>query len=132
MPNETAPRTDDLAQSSGAASALDLPDAPVLTAGPLAQAVFIPGKMVAPPGRQVSLFQVLVTAPPDKPEPTVGGQASEAQILTQRSPEHPLAAKQARVQGSVVVRALSALTAPLSQRRRCRVVQGCRAPRSQQ
>jgi protein TonB len=36
----------------------------------------------------------------------VGGQVREAQILTQTSPEYPLAARQARVQGSVVVSAV--------------------------
>jgi hypothetical protein len=129
--NEAAAQADDLAQSSGSTSALDLPDAPGLTSGPQAQAVLIPGNMAAPAETQVSLFQLLVTALPDIPEPRVGGRASEAQILTQTSPEYPLAARQARVHGSVVVRTLSALTATLNQRRRCRVLRSCRTLRSQ-
>jgi periplasmic protein TonB len=39
-------------------------------------------------------------------QPRVGGQVREAQILTQTSPEYPLAARQARVQGSVVISAV--------------------------
>jgi TonB family protein len=105
-PNEAAPQADDLAQSSGSASALDLPDAPGLTTGPQAQAVLIPGNMTAPAETLVSLFQLLVPTPSDIPEPRVGGRVSEAQILTQRSPEYPLSARQARVQGAVVVRAV--------------------------
>jgi TonB family protein len=104
--NEAAPQVDDLAQSSGSASALDLPDAPVLTSGPQAQAVLIPSNMASPAEALVSLFRILVTAPRDIPEPKIGGRVSAAQILTQRSPEYPLSARQARVQGSVVVRAV--------------------------
>jgi protein TonB len=85
---------------------LDLPDAPRLTSGPQAQAALIPGNMTAPAETLMSLFQLLVTAPPDIPEPRVGGHVSEAQILTQTSPEYPLVARQARVQGAVVVRAI--------------------------
>jgi hypothetical protein len=85
--NEAAPLADDLAHSSGPASALDLPDAPTLTFEPQAQGVFFPGNMAALTGTPVSQFQLPVTAPPDILEPRVGGQASEAQILTQRSPE---------------------------------------------
>jgi hypothetical protein len=77
-PNEAAPQADELAQSSALATALDLPDAPGLTPGPQAQAVLIPGNMAAPAETQVSLFQLLPTAPPDIPEPGVGGRASEA------------------------------------------------------
>jgi TonB family protein len=98
--NEAAPQADDLAEGSGSASALDLPDAPVLAFGPQAQAVLFAGNT------QLSAFQLPVTAPPDIPKPRVGGQASEAQILTQSPPEYPLAARQGRVQGSVVVRAV--------------------------
>jgi len=100
-----APQADYLRQSSESASALDLPDAPGLTSGPQAQAALIPGNMTAPAEALVSLFQLLVTAPPDIPKPRVGGRVSEAQILTQTSPEYPPAARQARVQGAVVVRA---------------------------
>jgi hypothetical protein len=66
--NEAALQVDDLAQSSGSASALDLPDAPTLTFGPQAEAALTPDNMAAPE-TQVSLFQLLVSAPPDIPEP---------------------------------------------------------------
>jgi hypothetical protein len=125
-PNEAVPQADDLAQTSGSASSLDLPDAPGLTSGPQAQAVSTPSNIVAPAETQVSLFQLLPTAAPDIPEPTVGGQVSEAQILAQRSPEYPLTARQTRVS-----RALSALTATVNQRRRCRILRSCSMPRSQ-
>jgi TonB family protein len=105
-PNEAAAQTGYLVRSSGPASALDLPDAPVLTFGPQVQAALMPGSMVAPAGTSLSAFQLSMIAPPDIPQPRVGGQASEARILSQTSPEYPLAAKQARVQGSVVVRAV--------------------------
>jgi protein TonB len=103
--NDAAPHGDDLPQSSGSVSALDLPDAPGLTSGPQSQAVLIPGNMATPAGFQLSTFQFPWTAPPDIQKPRVGGQVSEAQILTQTSPEYPLAARQAQVQGAVVVRA---------------------------
>jgi protein TonB len=101
-----APQADALVQSSGLASALDLPDAPGLTSGPQAQVVLIPGNMATPAGFQLSAFQFLWAAPPDIPKPRVGGQVSEAQILTQTSPEYPLVARQARVEGAVVVLAI--------------------------
>jgi hypothetical protein len=91
--NEAAPLADDLVHSSGSASALDLPDAPTLTSGPQAQAVLIPDNMAAPAMTSLSAFQLPVTAPPDILEPRFGGQAIEAQVLTQRSPEYSLAAK---------------------------------------
>jgi protein TonB len=84
---------------------LDLPDAPVLTFGQL-QAISTPGNIATPAGIPLSAFPLPWAAPPDIPQPRVGGQVSEAQILTQTSPEYPLAAKQARVQGAVVVRAI--------------------------
>jgi hypothetical protein len=77
-PNKAAPQADDLAQRSRLATALDLPDAPGLTSGPQAQAVLIPGNTANPAETQVSLFQLLVIASPDLPEPTVGGRVSEA------------------------------------------------------
>lgn len=104
--NEPAPLANDLAQLTGLTSALELPDAPSLTFGPRAQTVIIPGNMAAPAETLVSLFHLLVAAPLDTPEPRVGGRVSEAQILTKRSPEYPLSARQARVQGSVIVRAV--------------------------
>jgi TonB family protein len=105
-PNDAAPHGDDLPQSSGSASALDLPDAPGLTSGPQAPAVLISANTAAPADTQASLFQLLAIAPPDIPEPKLGGRVNEAEILTKTSPEYPLAARQARVQGSVVVRAV--------------------------
>jgi TonB family protein len=105
-PNGAALQADDLAQNSGSASALDLPDAPILPFGPQAQALLLPGSLVASPGIQLSALQLPVIAPPDIPKPRVGGQATEARILTQTPPQYPLAAKQAQVQGSVIVRAV--------------------------
>jgi TonB family protein len=104
--NEAAPLANDLAQSTGLTSALDLPDAPSLTFGQQAQTVLIPGNMADPAKILVSLFHLLVAAPLDTPEPRVGGRVREAQILTKRSPEYPLSARQARVQGSVIVQAV--------------------------
>jgi protein TonB len=85
----------------------DLPDAPGLnTGGPQAQPVALPLNPAAPvPPPPPPPVQV--TAPPPAPvQPKVGGQVREAQILTQTSPDYPLAARQARVQGSVVISAV--------------------------
>jgi hypothetical protein len=71
--NEAAPQADDLTQSSGLATTLDLPDAPGLTSGPQAQQVLSPDNMAAPAETLVSLFQLLVPAPPNIREPRVGG-----------------------------------------------------------
>lgn len=81
----------------------DLPDAPSLNpGGPQIQLVPLPGNPAAP---------VPPPAPPQAttppaPQPRVGGQVRAAQILTQTAPEYPLAARQARVQGSVVISAV--------------------------
>jgi hypothetical protein len=63
--NEAASLADDLAQSSGSATALDLPDPPTLTVGPPAQAVLFLRDIEPLTGTPVSQFQLLATAPPD-------------------------------------------------------------------
>ena len=86
----------------------DLPDAPGLNAGgPQFQTVPLPVNPAAPVPPPPPPPTAPVTAPPPVPsQPKVGGQVREAQILTQTSPDYPLAARQARVQGSVVISAV--------------------------
>jgi TonB family protein len=110
-PNGASPRpfqADTLVQRSGQAKAVDPPDAPGLSSGTQPQvAVSIPGNVAAPAPPPVSQPQVAPSAaPPVVPGPRVGGTVREAQILTQTAPEFPLAARQARVQGSVVIMAV--------------------------
>jgi periplasmic protein TonB len=86
----------------------DLPDAPGLNSGgqPI-PAVSLPLNPAAPVLPQAPAPPVQVAAPPPVPQqPRVGGQVREAQILNQTTPEYPLAARQARVQGSVVILAV--------------------------
>jgi TonB family protein len=86
----------------------DLPDAPGLNSGgqPI-PAVSLPVNPNAPVPPPAPPPPVQVAAPPPVPQqPRVGGQVREAQILTQTSPDYPLAARQARVQGSVVILAV--------------------------
>jgi protein TonB len=86
----------------------DLPDAPGLNMGGTQfQPVPLPVNPTAPVPPPPPPPPVQVTAPPPvPPQPKVGGQVREAQILTQTSPDYPLAARQARVQGSVVISAV--------------------------
>jgi TonB family protein len=104
-------QADSLASRLGATRPSDLPDAPRLNPGaqPLSPAS-LPGNPAAPvppPALAPPLASpAQVPATPPAPQPTVGGQVRQAQILTQTSPEYPLAARQARVQGSVVVSAV--------------------------
>jgi TonB family protein len=115
-PHKAAPRpfqAASLAQRLQLAQPTNLSDAPGLAGRQQPQAVVLPGNTVAPmppPVVQVppvSQPQPPVTAPPGVPGArVVGGQVREAQILTQTPPEYPLAARQGRVQGSVVVSAV--------------------------
>ena len=102
-------QADSLAQRLRATRPSDLPDAPGLNSGGQQLQVTLPvnsaGPVPPPPPAPAPAPPVQATAPPT-PQPRVGGQVREAQILTQTSPEYPLAARQARVQGSVVVSAV--------------------------
>jgi TonB family protein len=101
-------QTDSLAQRLRPTRPTDLPDAPGLNSGgqPF-QAIALPVNTAAPVPPPPPPAPVQVTAPPPAPQqPRVGGQVREAQIVTQTSPEYPLAARQARVQGSVVISAV--------------------------
>lgn len=102
---------DSLAGRLRAARPSDLPDAPGLNpGGQQFQSVQLPGNPTAPVPPPAPAPPPPAPAPvqatPPAPQPRVGGQVREAQILTQTSPEYPLAARQARVQGSVVVSAV--------------------------
>jgi TonB family protein len=101
-------QTDSLANRLRAARTTDLPDAPGLNPGGQQVQVSLPlnsAGPVPPPPPAPAPPPPVQTAPPT-PQPRVGGQVREAQILTQTSPEYPLAARQARVQGSVVISAV--------------------------
>lgn len=78
----------------------DLPEAPGLTAAaPALLPVAVPGLNVTPG---------LPTPPiprPSAPAPTSGGQLHQAQLISSKPPEYPLVAKNAHVQGIVVVSA---------------------------
>jgi TonB family protein len=100
-------QADSLAQRLRATRPTDLPDAPSLNpGGSQSQTIQLPGNPAAPvPPPPPAPVQV--TAPPPTPQqPRVGGQVREAQIVTQTSPEYPLAARQARVQGAIVISAV--------------------------
>jgi protein TonB len=101
-------QTDSLAQRLRATRPTDLPDAPGLNPGsPQVPAVALPVNTNAPVPPPPPPAPVQVTAPPPAPpQPKIGGQVKEAQILTQTNPDYPLAARQARVQGSVVITAV--------------------------
>lgn len=114
-PNEVRRQfqTDSLASRLRQPRASDLPDAPGIPSGQQPQQVLLPGNFSAPPPPATPA----PVAPPPAPapasvaavpatQPKVGGQVKEAQVLTQTSPEYPLAARQARVQGSVIVLAV--------------------------
>jgi len=92
--------TEAIAQRLRPASASDLPDAPGLAANEQI-AVVLPGANMAPPA-PASVPQ----APTAPAAPKVGGQIQVAEPVTRTNPEYPLAARQARVQGSVVVSAM--------------------------
>jgi protein TonB len=82
----------------------DLPDAPGLAQNEQI-AVVLPGAgMPAPPSAPTPA----PVAPPVAAAavaPKIGGHIQQAQVLTRTNPEYPLAARQARVQGSVIVAA---------------------------
>jgi periplasmic protein TonB len=103
-------QTDSLAERLRPPRPSDLPDAPGLPGAQAPQTVSLPGTSAAPVPPPAPAppppAPVQQAAPPPPPQPRVGGQVREAQILTQTSPEYPLAARQARVQGSVVVSAV--------------------------
>ncbi len=77
----------------------DLPDAPGLAKNEQV-AVLLPGTNLAPPAL------VVPQAPASPAPPKVGGQIQQAEVVSRVNPEYPLAARQARVQGSVVVSAV--------------------------
>jgi TonB family protein len=107
-PNEGTLRpfqTDTLANRLRATRPSDLPDAPGLNSAGQQAPVALPLNPAAPVPPPAPPAPV-PTAPPPTPQPRVGGQVREAQIVTQTSPEYPLAARQARVQGAVVVSAV--------------------------
>jgi periplasmic protein TonB len=111
-PLRTFQQPDSLANRLRAQRPSDLPDAPGLNpGGQQIQVVPLPGNPVAPvpppaPAPAPPAPAAVQAATPPPPQPKVGGQVREAQILTQTNPEYPLAARQARVQGSVVVSAV--------------------------
>jgi periplasmic protein TonB len=78
----------------------DLPDAPGLPAKEQI-AVVLPGTNLVPPA------PVAAPQPPaSSPTPKVGGQIKQAEVVSRTNPEYPMAARQARVQGAVVVSAM--------------------------
>jgi protein TonB len=93
-----------LSQRLRPATPADLPEAPGLTAvaAPPAIPVAVPGLNTAP---------ALPTALPRPSAPTAaspksGGQLQQAQLISSKAPDYPLVAKQAHVQGVVVVSAV--------------------------
>jgi protein TonB len=78
----------------------DLPDAPGLAQNEQI-AVVLPGANMAPP----SAPAVLPAPPATAVAPKIGGHIQQAQVISRTNPDYPLAARQARVQGSVVVAA---------------------------
>jgi TonB family protein len=108
VPSRPAFQTDTLAQRLRPQRPTDLPDAPGLNpSGQQFQTIPLPVNPAAPVPPPPPPAPVQVIAPPPAPQqPRVGGQVREAQIVTQTSPEYPLAARQARVQGSVVISAV--------------------------
>jgi protein TonB len=79
----------------------DLPDAPRLGAAEQAT-VTLPGVSLAPPAPMPAPPQA-APAPPAATLTKLGGQVQQAEVVSRTNPEYPLAARQARVQGSVVV-----------------------------
>jgi protein TonB len=79
----------------------DLPDAPRLGATEQAT-VTLPGVNLVPPAPMPAPPQA-APAPPAAAPTKLGGQVQQAEVVSRTNPEYPLAARQARVQGSVVV-----------------------------
>jgi TonB family protein len=79
----------------------DLPDAPRLGAAEQAT-VTLPGANLAPPA-PMPAPPPAAPAPPAAAPAKLGGQVQQAEVVSRTNPEYPLAARQARVQGSVVV-----------------------------
>jgi protein TonB len=81
----------------------DLPDAPRL--GAVEQtAVALPGmNLAAPAAMPAPAPPQAAPAPPAAAPARLGGQVQTAEVVSRTNPEYPLAARQARVQGSVVV-----------------------------
>jgi protein TonB len=75
----------------------DLPDAPGLAQNEQT-AVVLPGANLAAPAAPA------VTPPPASPA-KIGGQIQQAEVTSRVNPEYPMAARQAHVQGAVVVTA---------------------------
>jgi TonB family protein len=79
----------------------DLPDAPRLGAAEQAT-VALPGVNLAAPAPMPAPPQA-APAPPAAAPAKLGGQVQQAEVVSRTNPEYPLAARQARVQGAVVV-----------------------------
>jgi periplasmic protein TonB len=80
----------------------DLPDAPGLGRNDQV-AVAVPGMNLAPPAAPAPPVPPPPT--PARPAPRVGGQVTAAEVVTRTNPDYPIAARQSRVQGVVVVTA---------------------------
>jgi len=98
-----------LAQRLRPARPTDLPDAPGLS-GAEPAVVPVPGVNLAPPSPVPPPPAAAVVAPSAVPAPPaaasnakIGGQVQQAEVVTRSAPDYPIAAKQARVQGSVIV-----------------------------
>jgi protein TonB len=93
-------RPESLSQRLRPVRPTDLPEAPGLTAAaPAPLPVAVPG---------LNVTAGLPTPPisrPAAPAPTAGGQLQQAQLISSKPPEYPLVAKNAHVQGVVVVSA---------------------------
>ena len=93
--------TEGLSQRLRPARPSDLPDAPGLAKNEQI-AVVLPGSNPAPPP---VLAPPPAAAPTPAPQPKIGGRIQAAQVMTRVNPDYPIAARQARVQGSVLVMA---------------------------
>ncbi len=94
-----------LAQRLRPARPSDLPDAPRIT-GSEPAAITVPGMNLSGPAPLAPPVPPPAAAPGQpSPLPRQGGQIQAAEVLSRTNPEYPLAARQAHVQGSVIVEA---------------------------